>query len=101
MAALADSAEFSDDAFAWDDLLESIVDDHVVPAIGHELLEADYDGTRTTLQALVARRLAEAQRFTFDARLHFELADAVAAFLERPRVRPDDAYLQVNRVVTN
>ena len=32
---------------------------------------------------------------------HFELADAVAAFLEQPRVRPDDAYPQVNRLVAN
>ncbi len=90
-----------DDDFAWDDLLDTIAEGKVVPVIGHELLEADYAGERTTLQRLVAAALAAGRGFHVDARRHFELGDAVAAYLEQPRVRPDDPYPQVTRLIRN
>ncbi len=89
------------DDFAWDDLLDAIAEGKVLPVIGHELLEAEYDGGRTTLQRLVAQKLAASQGLPADFRQHFELSEAVAATLELPRTRPDDPYPQVARIIRN
>lgn len=83
----------------WDELLDTIEDGKVVPVLGHELLEATVDGVPTTLQQLLAARLVTARGLNVELRRHFELADAVAAMLEQPRVRPDDSYPQVNRLM--
>jgi len=97
----AEAEAFGDPGFAWDDLLDTIADGKVVPVLGHELLEADYEGERTTLQKLIAQRLATSRGFAIDARRHFELSDTVAAYLEQSRVRPDDPYPLVTRLVRN
>ncbi len=91
----------SPDDFAWDDLLDAIAEGKVLPVIGHELLDAEYEGQRTTLQRLVAQRLAASQGLPTSHRRHFELSDAVAASLELPRTRPDDPYPQVTRIMRN
>lgn len=49
----------------------------------------------------MARRLAASQGFASAGSLHFELSDAVAAYLELPRTRPDDPYPQVTRIMRN
>ena len=85
--------------FEWEELLDTIEDGNVVPVLGHELLEATLDGVPTTLQQLLAARLVAARGLNVELRRHFELADAVAAMIEQPRVRPDDSYPQVNRLM--
>jgi hypothetical protein len=97
VAALDDTYDDAD--FEWDELLDTIEDGKVVPVLGHELLEAVVGDAPTTLQRLLANRLVAARGLTVELRRHFELADAVAAMLEQPRVRPDDSYPQVNRLM--
>jgi hypothetical protein len=74
-------------AFPWDDLLDYIQDGKVVPVIGHELIEADYDGRRVSLQRLLAERLAEREKLSVEWTRHSELNDAVSAFLANPQAR--------------
>ena len=99
MAAVDAPDPFGGEDFAWDELLDTIEDGKIVPVLGHELLEAEHGGERTTLQRLLARRLAAARHLRVELRAHFELADVVAALLEQPRVRPDDPYPLVTRIV--
>jgi hypothetical protein len=75
------------DGFPWEDLLDYIQDGKVMPVIGHELIEADYQGRRVSLQRLVAERLAEREKLEVQWTRHFELNDAVCAFLANPQAR--------------
>jgi len=73
-----------DDSFPWDDLLDYIQDGKVMPVIGHELIQADYQGRRVSLQRILAERLAEREKLEVEWTRHFELNDAVCAYLARP-----------------
>ena len=52
------------DAFPWEDLLDYIQDGKVMPVIGHELIEAEYQGRLVSLQRVLAERLAEREKLT-------------------------------------
>jgi hypothetical protein len=69
--------------FPWEDLLDYIQDGKVVPVVGHELIEGDYQGRRVSLQRLISERLAEREGLTVEWTRHFELSDAVAAYLAK------------------
>jgi hypothetical protein len=73
--------------FPWEDLLDYVQDGKVVPVIGHELIEADYQGQRISLQRLVAERLAEREKLTVEWTRHFELNDAVCTYLANPQAK--------------
>lgn len=75
------------DAFPWEDLLDYIEDGKVMPVIGHELIEAEYQGRRVSLQRLLAERLAEREKLDVQWTRHFELNDAVCAYLANPQAR--------------
>lgn len=76
-----------DDTFPWEDLLDYIQDGKVIPVIGHELIQADYQGRRLSLQRLLAERLAEREKLDVQWTRHFELNDAVCAYLAKPQSR--------------
>jgi hypothetical protein len=76
-----------DDSFPWDDLLDYIQDGKVVPIIGHELLQAEYQGRRVSLQRLLAERLAEREKLEVQWTPYFELNDAVCAYLANPQAK--------------
>lgn len=71
------------DDFPWDYLLEYIEDGKVVPVLGQELIEADYQGRRVSLERILAERLAEREKLSVEWNPHFELNDAVGAYLEK------------------
>jgi hypothetical protein len=73
--------------FPWEDLLDYIQDGKVVPVVGHELIEAEYEGRRISLQRLLAERLAEREKLDVQWTRHFELNDAVCAYLANPKAR--------------
>lgn len=73
--------------FPWDDLLDYIEDGKVVPVIGHELVQAEYQGRRVSLQRILAERLAEREKLSVEWTPHFELNDAVCAYLANPQAR--------------
>ena len=75
------------DSFPWEDLLDYIQDGKVVPVVGHELIEAEYQGRRVSLQRLLAERLAEREKLEVQWTRHFELNDAVCAYLANPQAR--------------
>jgi hypothetical protein len=75
------------DCFPWEDLLDYIQDGKVVPVVGHELIEAEYQGRRVSLQRLLAERLAEREKLEVQWTRHFELNDAVCAYLANPQAR--------------
>src|SRR5262245_42132345 len=72
-----------DDDFPWEDLLDYIQDGKVVPILGHELLQADYQGRRVSLQRLLAERFAAREGLSVPWTPHFELNDAVCAYLAK------------------
>jgi hypothetical protein len=76
-----------DDNFPWEDLLDYIQDGKVVPIIGHELIQAEYQGRRVSLQRVLAERLAEREKLTVDWNTHVELNDAVCAYLANPQAK--------------
>src|SRR5262249_52889527 len=76
-----------DDSFPWDDLLDYIEEGKVAPVIGHELIEADYQGRRVSLQRLLAERLAEREKLTVEWSRYFELNDVVCAYLAKPQAK--------------
>ena len=73
--------------FPWDDLLDYVQDGKVVPVIGHELIAAQYEGRRVSLQRLLAERLAEREKLAVEWSPHSELNDAVSAYLANPQAR--------------
>ena len=75
------------DSFPWEDLLDYIQDGKVVPIVGHELLQADYQGRRVSLQRILAERLAEREKLDVQWTSHFELNDAVSAYLANPQAK--------------
>ena len=70
----------------------NIQDGKVVPILGHELLQAEYLGRRVTLQRLLAERLAEREKLEVQWNPHFELNDAVSAYLANPQAKPGGLY---------
>ncbi|HMF98666.1 MAG TPA: toll/interleukin-1 receptor domain-containing protein [Vicinamibacterales bacterium] len=76
-----------DDSFPWDDLLDYIEEGKVAPVIGHELIEADYQGRRVSLQRLIAERLADREKLTVEWSRYFELNDVVCAYLAKPQAK--------------
>jgi hypothetical protein len=76
-----------DDSFPWEDLLDYIEEGKVAPVIGHELIEADYQGRRVSLQRLLAERLAEREKLTVEWSHYFELNDVVCAYLAKPQAK--------------
>ncbi|HJZ74373.1 MAG TPA: toll/interleukin-1 receptor domain-containing protein [Vicinamibacterales bacterium] len=83
------------DTFPWDDLLDHIERGKVVPVIGHELIHAEYEGRRVSLQRVIAERLAEREKLSVEWTPHFELNDAVCAYLANPRARLVGLYDRV------
>lgn len=81
--------------FRWDNLLEYIEDGKVVPILGQELVQADYQGRAVSLQQLLAERLAEREKLSVEWTRHFELNDAVGAYLEQPNTRLAGLYDRV------
>jgi hypothetical protein len=84
-----------DDRFPWDDLLDYIQDGKVVPIVGHELLQADYQGRRVSLQRVLAERLAEREKLEVQWTPHLELNDVVCAYLANPQARLVGLYDRV------
>ncbi len=81
--------------FPWDDLLDYIEDRKVVPIVGHELIQADYGGRRVSLQRLLAEKLAQREKLTVEWTTHFELNDAVYAYLANPQARLVGLYERI------
>jgi hypothetical protein len=81
-----------DDNFPWDDLLDYIEEGKVVPVVGHELVHAEYQGRRVSLQRVLAERLAERERLSVEWSHHSELNDAVCAYLANPQARLAGLY---------
>ena len=75
------------DNFPWDDLLDYIQDGKVIPVLGHELVCAEYLGRRVSLQQVLAEKLTERERLSVTWTPHFELNDAVCAYLANPQAR--------------
>ena len=78
--------------FPWDDLLDYVEDGKVVPVIGHELVRAEYQGRHVSLQRILAERLAEREKLSVEWTSHFELNDAVCAYLANPQARLGGLY---------
>ena len=97
MATILEPEVLQDEDFAWDDLLDYIQAGKIVPVLGHELLRADYAGESVTLQQLLARRLAGQYNLGVDWTPHFELSEAVSAYLGRPGAKPSDLYPRISR----
>src|SRR5262245_39950371 len=85
-----------DDDFPWDDLIDYIQDGKVVPILGHELIQADYQGRRVSLQRLLAERLAEREKLNVQWMPHVELNDAVCTYLSNPQARLVGLYERVS-----
>jgi TIR domain len=85
-----------DSSFPWDDLLDYILDGKVVPILGHELLEAEYQGRRVSLQRLLAERLAEREKLDVQWTPHSELNDAVVAYLANPQAKMVGLYDRIS-----
>jgi hypothetical protein len=81
--------------FPWDDLLDYIEEGKVVPVIGHELVHAEYQGRRVSLQRVLAERLAEREKLSVEWSRHSELNDAVCAYLANPQARLVGLYDRV------
>jgi hypothetical protein len=75
------------ESFPWEDLLDYIQDGKVAPVVGHELIEAEYQGRPVSLQRLLAERLAEREKLSVEWTRHFELNDAVVSYLANPQAR--------------
>jgi hypothetical protein len=84
-----------DDEFPWDDLLDHILQGKVMPILGHELLQADYQGRRVSLQRLLAERVAEREKLEMSWTPHLELNDVVCAYLANPRAKLGGLYDRV------
>jgi hypothetical protein len=87
------------DTFPWDDLLDYIDDGKLVPVLGHELVQADYQGRRVSLQRVLAERLAEREKLSVEWTPHFELNDAVCAYLANPQARLVGLYDRIAGVL--
>ncbi|SAK45332.1 hypothetical protein AWB81_00370 [Caballeronia arationis] len=85
--------------FPWDYLLEYIEDGKVVPILGQELVQADYQGRQVSLQRLIAERLAEREKLAVTWTPYFELNDAVGAYLEKPQTRLAGLYDRVGSLL--
>ena len=87
------------DSFPWEDLLDFIEDGKVVPVIGHELIQADYQGQRVSLQRVLAERLADRlgdrETLTRGWTPNFELNDVVSTYLSQPGAKPVGLYDRV------
>jgi len=84
-----------DDNFPWEDLLDYIEDGKVIPVLGQELIEAEYQGRQVSLQRLLAERLAERERLTPEWTRHFELNDVVCEYLAKPQAKLVGLYDRV------
>jgi hypothetical protein len=84
------------DDFPWDALLDCIQEGKIVPIVGHELVEADYQGRRVSLQRILAERLAEREKLDVQWTPHFELNDAVSAYLANPQARLVELYDRIS-----
>jgi hypothetical protein len=84
-----------DDSFPWDDLLDYIEQGKVIPVLGHELIETDYQGRRVSLQRVLAERLAQREGLTVEWTRHFELNDVVCAYLAKPQAKLVGLYDRV------
>jgi hypothetical protein len=80
------------DSFPWDDLIECLQDGKVMPVIGHELIEGEYQGRRVSLQRVLAERLAQREKLTVEWTRHSELNDAVYAYLCNPQAKLAGLY---------
>src|SRR5437763_13764674 len=83
------------DSFPWEDLLDYIQDGKVMPVIGHELIQADYQGRVVSLQRVLAERLAEREKLTVEWTRHFELNDVLCAYLSNTQARLVGLYDRV------
>ena len=88
------------DSFPWEDLLDLIEDGKVLPVIGHELVQADYQGQRVSLQRVLAERLADRlgdrETLTRGWTPNFELNDVVSTYLSQlPAVGAGEATIEV------
>jgi TIR domain/SIR2-like domain len=75
------------ESFPWEDLLDYIQDGKVAPVVGHELIQAEYQGRPVSLQRLLAERLAEREKLSVEWTRHFELNDAVVSYLANPQAK--------------
>jgi len=80
------------DSFPWEDLIEYIQDGKVIPVIGQELIEGEYQGRQVSLQRVLAERLAEREKIEVTWTRHSELNDAVCAYLYNPQAKLAGLY---------
>ncbi|AUT74390.1 hypothetical protein CUJ88_36735 [Paraburkholderia hospita] len=85
--------------FRWDDLLDDIESDKVVPILGQELIQADYEGRCVSLQRLLAERLADREQVSVTWNPYAELNDAIGACLEKPEVKLAGLYDRVSNLL--
>ena len=87
--------------FPWDDLLDAIERGQVVPVVGDELLETEYQGRRVTLPQVIAEEVARREKLTVRATRHSELNDVASAYLMKPRATPDTLRSRIRSVLDN
>jgi hypothetical protein len=87
-------------AFLWDNLLEYIDGQSVIPILGPELLVSRIDGRDVMVHRYVAERLAEefgiaSNDLPEDDTLNF----VVCRFLDDPKNRREEIYPAINRII--
>jgi hypothetical protein len=87
-------------AFRWDNLLEYIDGQSVIPILGSELLATPIDGRDVTVHRYVAERLAEefgiaSTDLPEDGALNF----VVCRFLDDPTNKREEIYPAINRII--
>ena len=83
----------------WEDLLANIEERRVIPIVGPELVAFDRDGTRTTLNRLVAEKLTEKLRIPSQGLPEgFGLNEVVCAHLAA-RGRREEVYPKIRAIV--
>jgi hypothetical protein len=87
------------DDFPWDYLLECIEDGRVAPVLGQELVQAEYQGRRISLQRVLAERLAEREKLDVQWNAHFELNDVIGAYLEKPQTKLPGLYDRIGSLL--
>ena len=90
-----------DSTYFWDDLLQFIEEQSVIPIIGQELLTADVNGKTVLLYQHLAQQLAESLNVDRD-RLgeSFDLNQVACRYLQMPNSRREIVYRRMKSIMS-
>ncbi len=86
----------------WDDLLQFIDERHVIPVLGHELLQIEVDGEKCLLDRYLARKLGERLGVaTDDLAEDTPINSVVCAYLNKSQLNRRERIYSQLRLITN